>query len=96
MKHQFRLSLLFLLRFSDYPYHLLRLDFGKHLRHKNNYGAEDEYVVIGSHCHVYALANKQFNKNVTPISDITEFQNVSVIAEAYSRFLAYTNIKYRK
>lgn len=84
------------LRFSDYPHHLLRLDFGQHLRHKNNYGTDDEYVVTGSHCHVYTLPDKQSLKNVTAISDITEFQNIAIISEAYSQFLEYTNIEYRK
>lgn len=82
------------LRFKDDPHHLLRFDFGNELRHKNDYGKPTQYSVIGSHLHIYALPDKKSIKNVVPISNIKEFKNISIIADAYAEFVRYTNINY--
>ncbi|WP_235971898.1 DUF6978 family protein [Limosilactobacillus urinaemulieris] len=64
------------LMFIDNRIHLIRLDFGDDLRHTNNYGTDNEIVVLGSHAHVYSPAGKYISKNVIPISSIEEFKNI--------------------
>lgn len=80
------------LRFLKNNYHLLRLDFGKSLRHINNFGKENEYIVHGSHAHFYSSPSKHDIKNVVPIADISEFKNLNTIAEVFLEYIKYTNI----
>ncbi|MDO4855395.1 MAG: hypothetical protein Q3978_02395 [Limosilactobacillus gorillae] len=81
------------LMFTEYDIHLVRFDFGNNLRHKNNVGSSQETVVLGSHVHFYAHANKYIPKNVVPIGSIKEFVNISKIKDALLNFIDYTNIK---
>lgn len=80
------------LRFLENNYHLLRLDFGKSLRHINNFGKENEYTVHGSHAHLYSSPSKYDVKNVVPIADISEFKNLNTIADVFLEYIKYTNI----
>ncbi|KRL84035.1 DUF6978 family protein [Ligilactobacillus apodemi] len=83
------------LRFLDVKKHLLRLDFGNTLRHKNNQNKDNEYVVYGSHAHIYSSDNKYEPKNVIPISDLDEFKNLKYIRDVFLEYIRYTNIKER-
>lgn len=81
------------LMFEENHYHLLRLDFGDNLRHTNNIGRDNEYVVKGSHAHINSPSSKYVAKNVTPISELTEFANIKLIKDAVDEYLKYANIK---
>lgn len=81
------------LRVQKNNLHLIRFDFGEMLRHKNNYGKNNEYYVHGSHVHINSLPNKESPKDVIPISNIDEFKNLKTIQDAFQEFVVYTNIK---
>ncbi|MCZ9310655.1 hypothetical protein PAF15_01520 [Weissella koreensis] len=81
------------IRFKSISMTLIRFDFGSDLRHKNNYGQTDEYCVTGPHVHVYSSDLKHEPKNVTPLSAYSDFKNINIIKEAFTKFLNYTNIK---
>ena len=84
------------LRFQENPHHLLRFDFGQDKRHINNFNSDQAYTIVGSHIHIYSLPDKNSPKNVIPINDISEFKNVSILAEAFIKFIEYTNINYER
>lgn len=83
------------LMFEANHYHLLRLDFGDNLRHTNNQGTSDEYVVIGSHAHINSPSNKYTPKNVLPIGKLADFVNIKLIRDAINQYTKTTNIKAR-
>lgn len=74
-------------------YHLLRFDFGKDLRHINDFGTDHEKTIIGSHVHIYAPSGKYIPKNVIPISSYKDFKNLKSIVEVMDKFVSYVNIK---
>lgn len=80
------------LRIEKNNIHLIRFDFGENLKHTNNYGEKDEYVVLGSHVHILAEPNKRTPKNVIKIDDITSFKNLKIINDVFRQFISYTNI----
>ena len=72
------------LRFTGINKHLLRLDFGDTLRHTNNRGEADEYIVYGSHAHFNSSDDKYSNKNVIPIDKLSEFKNLKLLINSIS------------
>ncbi|MCI5761465.1 DUF6978 family protein [Ligilactobacillus agilis] len=81
------------LRFTGINKHLLRLDFGDTLRHTNNRGEADEYIVYGSHAHFNSSDDKYSNKNVIPIDKLSEFKNLKLLYDVLWEYIQYTNIK---
>lgn len=79
----------------EYQKFLLRFDFGDTLRHKNNYGTENEYMVFGPHIHVFDLPDKRSEKNVIPIESVESFKNLYHIADIFDKFVKATNITRR-
>lgn len=89
IKTTFSISLMFV----ENHYHLIRFDFGEKLHHINYIGTDHEEDVWGSHVHYNASPSKYDPKNVIPIGEISEFKNIKVIKDAFSKFIDYTNIK---
>jgi len=81
------------LRFTEVNKQLLRLDFGDTLRHTNNQGKVNEYIVHGSHAHFNSPNDKYSKKNVIPIADLPEFKNLKLIHDVFIEYIRYTNIK---
>ena len=81
------------LRFTGINKHLLRLDFGDTLRHTNNRGEADEYIVYGSHAHFNSSDDKYSNKNVIPIDKLSELKNLKLLYDVLWEYIQYTNIK---
>lgn len=71
---------------------LLRIDYGNTLRHTNNKGKNNEYLVLGAHIHLIAPNDKHSIKNVIPIECVKEFKNIYTIAEVFAKFTDITNI----
>ncbi|MFC0290068.1 DUF6978 family protein [Bombilactobacillus bombi] len=73
--------------------HLIRFDFGNHLRHTNNQGKKNEKIIHGSHVHFMSVPDKYSVKNVIAVGSIEEFKNLKRIKETFLKFIDYTNIR---
>lgn len=81
------------LRIEKNNIHLIRFDFGENLRHKNNFGQKNEYVITGPHVHILSSSNKRVPKNVIKVDNINSFKNLKIINDVFQQFISYTNIK---
>ncbi|MFP7481254.1 DUF6978 family protein [Weissella paramesenteroides] len=86
-----RFTIALILKINHYT--LVRYDFGKTLKHTNDYGTDHEQVIRGSHVHIYCAPNKYSPKNVYPISDFPRLHNIELIKSAFLEFISFTHIK---